>query len=204
MTQTARMGELLVESRILVEALLEDALLRSLIQAKPFGEILCDSNFVSQELIDFAVEIQEVLDNGTLSNHLGVEALRQIKGRNISLAQAVAELGTFTARHNPAILLLDLLSTSGYLDTSEIPPDIQFLTEVNYNQTPVACDMLLANRLVDEKILYGALRCVYLIETKFLTIERAIMALDSVMTNNCSVDEAMHKLGWTARTRLRA
>ena len=64
--------------------------------------------------------------------------------------------------------------------------------------------LLLENKLTSEDLLYGAMRCIYLIDVNFLDIQKAIMALDFANRASLTVDQALIELGWTVRTRLRS
>ena len=204
MKPSLRLGELLVQSRILSEDQLLEALHRSLMEKQPLGVILSGAGLVPEAVVNSAVEIQEMLDNGTLKEPMAVESMLLIRGRNISASQAVAEVGAFKPRTNKSVLLMQILCTSGKLAVNQIPRDIQTRLEVNYNQAADVCRLIVEHQLVPEHLLYNALRCVYLLDEKVLTMQQAIMALDFSVRLGLSIDETMIQLGWTARTRLRS
>lgn len=202
--QALRLGELLVESRVLVEALLPDALTRSVLKQRPLGEELVQSRFVSQALVNAAVEMQEMMDNGTLIQTHAVEALQAIRMREISSTRALAEACTFKARHNLAVSLVDILTSSGIVAVATIPKEVQERVSLNYNQMADVAKLLIENNLVEEHVLYCAMRAVYLLDVKFLNMEQAILAVDFARKDNTTVDEVMRQMGWTARTRLKS
>lgn len=204
MKPSLRLGELLVQARVMSEGQLIDALHESLAASKFIGEVLVGTNLVSQDVVDAAIDVQEMLDNGTLKESAALEVILMVRAKQLSLAQAVAEVGAFRPRSNKAILLMDVLTSSGSITLTQVPRDIQECLEVNYNQASEAAKLLLQHKMIDEQRLYGALRCVYLIDEKILNMQQAIMALDFSQRAGLTIDHVMIDLGWTHRTRLRS
>jgi hypothetical protein len=98
---------------------------------------------------------------------------------------------------------MEILTSSGQVTLINIPGEIQERLDLNYNQASDVCKMLLQHELASEQALYAALRCVYLIDEKIIDLQKAIMALDFSLRANMTIDEAIFRLGWTQRTRLR-
>lgn len=203
MRPTIKLGDLLVEAKLLTEHQLNEGLHRTLMVRRPIGEVLVGHRIVSQDLIDAAIDLQEMIDNNTVTTPLAVEALMMMRANSTPLAVAVAQVGAYKARENRAVTLLNLLTSSGTLPLSSVPAEVQECVEVNYNQSRQVVNMLLQAELVPAGKLYNALRCVYLIEEKNLDLERAIMAIDFAARQDTSVDLALLALGLTMRTRLR-
>lgn len=203
MKQALRLGEMLVEARVLVDKLLPDALVRSLQFQKPLGEILIQSHFANQDLIDAAVEMQEMIDNGCLLQAMACEVLLNMRASEVTFERALGQACTFRARNNMAKPLIELLTSSQAVTQTKLTADIQERVAVNYNQINDVSKQLLELELVDPLLLYSGMRCVYLIETKFINMEQAIIILEITSKTRESVDAVLHNLGWTARTRLR-
>jgi hypothetical protein len=204
MKPSLRLGELLVQAHVISEGQLIDCLHRSLAAAKFLGELLVETKLVTQLVVDAALDIQEMLDNGTLKPAQANEVILAVRARDIPLYQAVAEVGAFRPRSNKAVLLMDVLTSSGSITLTQVPREIQECLEVNYNQAADVAKLLLQHKMVEENKLYGALRCVYLIDEKILNMQQAIMALDFSQRAGWTIDQAMIELGWTTRTRLRS
>jgi hypothetical protein len=204
MKPSLRMGELLVKARILTESQSTEGQHRSLAQCKFFGEILVEAGAVTQSCVEATIDVQEMLDNGTLQEAHATEALLLVRAKEMPLARAVAEVGTFRSRANKAVDLMQILTSCGAIVLTQVPRDIQERLEVNYNQVAEVANSISQGQMTGDGVLYGALRCVYLIDEKILNMQQAIMALDFASKLNLSVDEAMLELGWTVRTRLRS
>lgn len=203
MKQALRLGEMLVEARVFVDKLLPDALVRSLQFQKPLGEILVQSHFATAELIDAAVEMQEMIDNGCLLQTMANEVLLNMRASEVPFAKALGQACTFRHRNNLAKVLVELLASAKAVTLTKLTKDIQERLEVNYNQINDVSKQLLEHELVDPDMLYAGMRCVYLVDVKFINMEQAAIILEIVSQTQDSVDHVLHTLGWTARTRLR-
>jgi hypothetical protein len=203
MKPTPKLGELLSLAYIVSEHHLNESLQRTLIARKFLGEILVEQRHVPQVIIDAAIEMQEMMDNGTLSAPLASEALMLMRANEASLMVSVAEVGAYKPRANKAVVLMELLSSSGAITLTSVPPEVQECTRVNYNQARQAVRLLQESEMVPNQTLYNALRCVYLLDEQFLDFQKAIMAIDHASRRNISIDNALVELGWTMRTRLR-
>lgn len=203
MKQALRLGEMLVEARVFVDKLLPDALVRSLQFQKPIGEILVQSHFATAELIDAAVEMQEMIDNGCLLQTMANEVLLNMRASDVPFARALGQACTFRHRNNLAKILVELLASAKAVTLTKLTKDIQERLEVNYNQINDVSKQLLEHELVDPAMLFAGMRCVYLVDVKFINMEQAGIILEIVGQTHDSVDEVLHTLGWTARTRLR-
>lgn len=203
MKQALRLGEMLVDARVLVDKLLPDALVRSLQFQKPLGEILIQSHFATPELIDAAVEMQEMIDNGCLQQAMAREVLLNMRASDVPFDKALGQSCTFRHRNNLAKTLVELLAAVQAVSLTKLTKDIQERLEVNYNQMADVSKQLIEHELVDPVMLYAGMRCVYLIDVKFINMEQATIILEVVLKTKDSVDSVLHNLGWTARTRLR-
>jgi hypothetical protein len=203
MKPSLKLGELFMEARIISETQLMDCLHRSLLSGRFLGEVFVEHNIASRVAVDAALDLQEMLDNGTITQALATEALLMVRANDVPLYQAVAEVGAFKSRKNKAVDLMQILTSSGAVVLNQLPREIQERVEVNYNQAAEVCKLLLEHNLVAHPTLYAALRCVYLMEIGNINFQQAIMAFDFSLRTKLTLDEAIHMLGWTQRTRLR-
>ncbi|MBS2001547.1 MAG: hypothetical protein JST44_08575 [Cyanobacteria bacterium SZAS LIN-5] len=203
MKPTLKIGELFMEAKIISEQALLDALNRSLSIGAFSGQVFIETQIAPPSVVNAAVELQEMLDNSTLAEPYAAEALMLVRKDGTPLYKTVAEVAVFRQRKNKAVDLMEILTSSGQVTLVNVPGEIQERLDLNYNQASDVCKMILKHNLADERAVYGALRCVYLIDEKVITFQKAIMALDFSMRANLTVDEAIFQLGWTQRTRLR-
>jgi hypothetical protein len=204
MKPTPKMGELMMQAFLINETQLNDALHRTLLTRRFTGEVLVDQSMTKPYMIAAVIDLQEMMDNGTLTQALAKEALVIMRANDVPLRVAVAEVGAYKPRANKAVKLLELLTSSGSVALTGLPNEVQECVQVNYNQARQMVKLLLENKLATEEMIYGGLRCVYLIDENILDMQKAIMALDFASRANLSVDDALLELGWTLRTRLRS
>ncbi len=194
---TIRLGEMLVLGGLVNEIDVLNALEVGLVQALPLGQVLTGASLISQELLDAALRLQEMVDNGTLSPMDTGKVLSLMHREHMSLESAVSEFGASKPEPRPAMRLSEFLKLVGSI-TEE---DIQSALKVCVENSTLFGKILLATGLLDEAALHAALRCQTLLQTGVLKEEQAIIAFNYSQRMRCSVDDALSELGWTIMTR---
>lgn len=198
--RTTPLGYILVEAGLLDQSQLMTCMELALTNERPIGEIFIEEKFLSRSLLKAAIRVQEMVDNGTLTNQHASQALRQIFSEGCSAVKAIAQVGVPRIEKDQRALMQELLTLSGLAD----PKDLETILGPGSGASVDIEKELLLSGIVSESMLYALLRAVYLIEKKFLIQEDAIMALHQCKRSNVSMDEALKELGWTASTRRRA
>jgi hypothetical protein len=192
-----KLGEIFVLAGILNEQDIMNALETGLLNNEPLGQVLVKSGQVTRNLLDLALKLQEMVDNGTLRPLDSAEVLRQINSKDISIAQAVAELGLLKTESHETIRLGELLKLGGFITENDLQESLKLALKNN----ALIGKMLLISGSIEEEMLHAALRCQFLLREGFLREEQAIVALHYCQKMNCSIDDAMEELGWTVPTR---
>ncbi len=192
-----KLGELLVLAGLLNESDLMTALELGLAREMPVGQVLVQTGQMTRAGLDAALKIQDMVGNGTLHALQAAEALRQIVLKNISIAQAVAELGLLKSDPSETIRLGEILQAAGVVSDD----DIQKAIELSTKNSALIGKMLLVSGMIDEVMLHSALRCQFLLREGFLKMEQAVVALNHCQKNHVSFDDALQQLGWTLRPR---
>lgn len=200
---TPLFGDLLLGAGVATERQIREAQLAHITHNKTFGQALIDTQQLPEDFIRAAVVVQEMIDNETLELEKAREALMEVRAKSISPIRAVAEACTFRMQLNQSRALLDLLASVGAIDIESLPVEIQERAGVNYNQVLYLCRSLLASGIVDEEVLYSALRLVDLLNRQIVSIEKASMALEFAIKSETDIEYALYMLGLTERTRLR-
>lgn len=200
---TPLFGDLLLTAGVATDRQVREAQLAHITNNKTFGQALVDSQILPEKFIQAAVVVQEMIDNETLELDKAREALIEVRAKSISPIRAVAETCTFRMQLNQSRALLELLSAAGVLDIQTLPLEMQERAGVNYNQVLYVCRSLLSSALVEEEILYSALRLVDLLNREIVSREKASMALEFAIKSNTDIEYALYMLGLTQRTRLR-
>ncbi len=194
------LGYILVEAGLLDQSQLMSCMEIALTSEKPIGEVFIEEKLLSRSLLKAAIRVQEMVDNGTLTNTLASQALRQIFSEGCSAVKAIAQVGVPRVEVKQRALMQELLSLAGLAD----PRDLEAILGPGSGASVDIEKELLLSGVLSESMLYALLRGVYLIENKFLVQEDAIMALHQCKLSNVSMDEALKELGWTVTTRRRA
>jgi len=200
---TPLFGDLLLAAGVATDRQIREAQLAHITHNKTFGQSLIDTQQFPESFILAAVVVQEMIDNNTLEIDKASEALIDVRAKGVSPIRAVAEACTFRLQLNQSRSLLELLSAVGVIDIRELPVEIQERAGVNYNQVLYLCRSLLSSGMVEEQVLYSALRLVDLLNREIVTREKATVALEFAVKSDTDIEYALYMLGVTERTRLR-
>lgn len=91
-THTVRLGELLVMGSWVTEIELLSAVEKSLFNGMPVGEVLVANNQISQERLDNALELQQLVTGGSIDPVQAGQAMKRMKASGISMKQALKEV----------------------------------------------------------------------------------------------------------------
>jgi hypothetical protein len=196
--QTVRIGELVLMAGFLTEGEILECLELQLIKEKQFGQILLEQGLVTQDLLEAAVVMQDMVANNTVRAFKAAEALRQVKYRGISVYQAVAELspGPKTADQNltPASLLVE----AGLISHDEL---VKICDPGEKSGIKIGRKLLTA-KVLSEAMLYSVLRLLSLSSQGYISSEQAITALNKCKSESLTLDETFTKLGWNVPARM--
>jgi hypothetical protein len=194
--QAIKLGDLLVLAELIMENDLMTALELSLVRQVPVGRILLQSGLITPPVLEAALELQEMVRNGALNSLQAAYALRQIATQRFSLPQALAELGTKDGEGT--VRLGDILKAAGIVSEN----DIRRAIELSAKSSALVGKMLVAAGMLDESMLYAALRCQFLIRDGSLSLDQAISALKRCQESGKSLDEVGREMGFIISTAM--
>lgn len=192
------LGYILVEAGLLEETQLMTCMEIALTDEKPIGEVFIEQKLLSRALLKAALKVQEMVDNTTIATSVAAASLKKIHTEGCSVVKAVAESCCPQLQPHHKSLLIEMLSLAQLAD----PAETQQITSPESSADEFKKELLLSG-LVSESLMYALLRSLYLIDTKILVQEDAIMAIHHCRKSNISLDEALKDLGWTAPMRKR-
>jgi hypothetical protein len=187
-------GYLLVQAGLMDQTQLMTCMEMSLTTEKPIGDVFVEQGLVPRAVMEASVQIQEMVDNSTLSPELAAQAIRQAFTGECSVARAIALACLPRFQVKERALIQELLTLAGFCDARDMKP----LTGAGFAEIERE---LLSGAVVDEKMFYALLMAVYFIQKGFLLQEDAIMALHECKTRKVSMHEALKQLGWTVSSR---
>jgi len=187
-----KLGEMFVLAGILDEEAIMEAIEIGLVKNEPVGQVLVNSDQASINLLDHALKLQEMVNNGKLTPLNTADVLRQVHARNIPLSQAVAELKLPKNPAESTVGLAELLKQSGLLSEDDIR---EAFRESMCNSTLLG-KILTITGFLDEETINSASRAQFLVKQGYLETNQAVIALNYCSRMGRSLDEALVDLGW--------
>lgn len=190
-----KLGEMFVLAGMLNEDTIMEAIETGLINNEPVGQVLVNKNYASIALLDTALKLQDMVDNGKLTPLNAAEVLKQVHSRNIPLSQAVTELGLQRTASESSFGLAELLKQAGLI-TEE---DIRKAFSASMQNSALLGKILTITGYLDEDTLTAAMRAQTLVKQGHLDMSQAMIALNYVSRMGGSLDEALIDLGWSIK-----
>lgn len=187
-----RLGEMLVLAGILTEETMMEAIERGLVTDTPLGQVLLQHNFINMNVLDNALKLQEIVDNGSITPLHSAEVLKHATTKNVSVAQAMTDLGLEKVPNVSSVNLSDLLKLAGVLTED----DVQDAFRKTMQNSNLMGKILTITGYLDDDMLAAALRCQTLIKQGALQQDQAIIALNYCQRMRCPLDDALIELGW--------
>ncbi|MBZ0185308.1 MAG: hypothetical protein K8F91_03575 [Candidatus Obscuribacterales bacterium] len=188
--EVIRLGELLAHSGIVSESQILNAVETGLVSQKPLGQVLVELNLVSEETLKTALQLQDLVESGTLKPMQASHVMVNVIETGVSIPEAVAQIERQMGGGGPDINLKDFLMSSQSVTEDDLLS--AFDTSVNNNQ--LLGRMLLTAGIVDEGTLQAAMRLVFLVKSNILDMENAHKAFAYSKENETTIDEALHEL----------
>jgi len=198
-----RLGELLVRADLLEQQEVDEAVEIGLMEKTFLGEALIERQAIDPDMLEHALQLQEMVLNETLDIEGAITALRELSATNCSLAEALAILDVPPENSKSRVSYLEVMKVAGLIN----PTDQNFGNSAPFIQTKDVhrtARMLMTNGIIDERVYLGSLRCFYLISTGWLNMQQGIIALNYFHHKSCSFDDVLFELRWAVRTYLRS
>lgn len=190
-----KLGEMFVLAGILNEEAIMEAIETGLINNEPVGQVLVNKEYATMSLLDAALKLQEMVDNGKLTPLQTADVLRQVHERRIPVSQAVTELGLQKATPEATVGLGELLKNAGLITED----DIREAFRISMQNSALLGKILTITGFIDEDTLSASMRAQTLVKQGHLEIPQAMIALNYVHRMGGSLDEALIDLGWNIK-----
>jgi hypothetical protein len=155
--QTIKIGELCLMAGFMNESDMLECLEIEIVKEKQFGQILLEQGHVTNQVLEAAVYLQDMVSNDTLRAYQAAEALKSVRVKEVSVYQAVAEL------QPPPQLTPAILTMAELLEQAEVASADQLAAISSGEESSIKVGKkVLAAGLVNEATLYVALRCIRL------------------------------------------
>ena len=185
-----RLGELLIKARIIQPEQLMSAVETALLQNKQLGQVLVGSWIISQEELDSALMLQDMVANGSLKPSRAAEAMARLHNNALSLSEAITQASAMEIENGETITLGTFLGLAGVMTAQD-------LADYGNPQNPALLGkQLVAAGKLSEFFLRDCQRIHTLIVEGLITLERAIVILKHCQSTGRSVKVSLVDFGW--------
>jgi Tetratricopeptide repeat len=197
-----RLGELMVLAGLLNETDVMSALELGLVNEQPIGQVLVFQGFLTEELLDIALELQRKVDMGDLQPVEAGQALAKISATGIDIVEAVQEF-IQPGEEVYEQMTFDKMITLARVVTLE---DIEAALEQCTQSAQILAKVLVMTNFITDATMHAILQCYSMMSNNFLSQDDAIIALDYCLhksaDRNITFGEALQELGWSATQSL--
>jgi hypothetical protein len=186
---TNRLGELLVEAKIVPPEEIEQILLRSKESGLPLGRFLSSIGTVPESLIMIALNLQFLIRDGRIDRDEAIKNLSEAKNKHFQPRRSgrMPKPKIFASSTN--IFLGDLIVRAGLVDQSTLLEHAELALLKNQQLGKV----LVQQQLITEAELLTALTLQGMVASGFIKPRRAAQAMSLVRIKNISLSSALEQ-----------
>lgn len=195
--ETNKLGQLLVESKVIANEELDDCLSSSNRTSLPLGHILCHRTLVSQPLINKALLVQQLIRRGQIMRKQGITAIEEGAAREVKLTKLEINktFKRLPLKNTP--LLGDLLIQTNICTERQVRDSL--LASVTHCTT--LGDALVQSKQVSDYFVSEAIVIQEMMDNSTLELEQAKEALIEMRAHRVSAIQAAAEAS-TYRMRL--
>lgn len=186
-----RIGDLLIRAGILDPTGFDEAIQIATQIGLPFGRVLIMSNFVDEETLKAALQIQSMINDKLLDLESGVTTLTLVKREKLKLDDALQQVGYKKQGNRPTNKLGELLVLSGIINSDQLN---QSLTRSYETGLPMG-RILIQLGVLSQSVLASALNTQVLIRDGKITKEQGIASLKASYERHVSIEQSLVEEG---------
>jgi Flp pilus assembly protein TadD len=198
-----RLGEMMVLAGLLTDTDVMNALEWGLINNQPIGHVLAKKANLKQDVIDAALSLQLLVDQGKIDAISACQHLAKIAATGISVEQAIAEAETPDEASDTTINYRQLLTLSRVISDEDFESAFDFSTK----SPQVIGKFLSAAGYMDGTTVRATLKCQYLLSKGLMSQDDAVATLDYCLHHRpgktVDYDAALSELGWSSKSPLK-
>jgi hypothetical protein len=195
--ETLRLAELFMLAGIVSESDYLECIELEVSQDKPFSQVILEKGLVEPRVVEAGTQLLDMIGS-VLLPFQAADALRQVRTKNITHYQAMAELQPPPQVPQRKLRLGDLVTEAGLASREIVEEHAK-----PHDDSPIRIGKrLLAAGVITEPFLYNALRCQSLAREGLLSADNAVTALTTCRTDNSTLEEALQKLSWHPPARM--
>lgn len=180
-------GDLLVKSGLIDLADLADAIPISTKTGLPVGRVLVGSGFLTDEKLQSALRAQSLIRDNFLTVDMAIKALQAVAAKDVSLDDALADLGWRSEYFELTNRLGQLLRDSDLVSAETIDEALQtcFTTGLPLGR------ILVLKGVISDSVANAAVSSQILVRDKKIDREQAVAALKSAAERHTSIEESL-------------
>ncbi|MBX9771753.1 MAG: hypothetical protein K2X29_10295 [Candidatus Obscuribacterales bacterium] len=186
-----RIGDLLIRAGILDPTAFDEAIQTATQIGLPFGRVLIMSNFVEEDTLKAALQIQSMINDKLLPLDAGVTALTHVKRERVTLENALGQVGYKKQGNRPTNKLGELLLDSGIITSDQLN---QSLTRSYETGLPMG-RILIQLGILSQSVLASALNTQVLIRDGKITKDQGIASLKASYDRQVSIEQSLVEQG---------
>lgn len=194
-----RLGEFFVLAELVSELDLLSAVETGLAEAKPIGQILVESGLVGENVVEAALDLQDLIRANKISPNKAVDVLRRCDETGNSVVEElesfVAEIPAENELPREDARLLELVHGLSFLSDSDFKKIVGQLKGSGMS----AEQYLVEHKLVSTSRLEAAKKCRVLLEGGVLTLEQSIFAVHMWLWSGGELEDVLREIGWLQR-----
>jgi hypothetical protein len=195
--ETLELAELLYMSGLLAESDYLDCLEIEITKDKAFAQVVIDQGLLIPSLLETACQLLAMIGS-VLKPFQAAEALRQVRQKDISVYQAMAELQPPPQVPQRTLTLCQLVSEAGLVSEENIDR-----LNLSGESTAVRTGKrLLSAGLLSEIMLFYTLRCYSLAKEGLVAADQAVKILSACKSESLPIDEVLSKFGLNLPDRM--
>jgi hypothetical protein len=193
-----RLGELLIESGLVDQANLMNAVELGLLQDKLLGQVLRQLNLLNEQDLAASLELQKMVSGGAIRRADAVELLKQCHNENANIQDVLKRKQPLERPAPPDArddLFLDqFLKIAGIITQA----DIDRAVKLGSQNSDIFGKMLQTAGIMEEQMVEASLDAYALVSDNTLTMDQAMIALKNCQANGHDLESAFKALGWAA------
>lgn len=194
-----RIGALLVQANVVRADVLAQALQHARAAGVKVGEVLINYYHVNAVSFQGALDLQQLIKEGSLTADMATRALRAVHQHGKGLEQALTELGWEGNKRIKINDLAELLLDAGYISKGQIE---QVSWNCAKNGLPLGRNLVLSGA-ISPSVLGAALNCLVLIRDGRITPKQAVSALRASIQQKIAIEAVLSLPAWVTPNHVR-
>jgi len=193
--RTVLLGELLIAAGTITKPQLSNAIEVSVSTGKLLGQVLVDSHYCTQSLLENALQLQEMIISNQCSQQDAIRVMFLMDREGLRIEQAIQKVRMNELGNTKRVSFTEFLKLLGLITDNDIEKALQLGRE----NSQMMLQMLLMTDVCDANFLHLAAGCNAMMEAGRMTAEHAFILFDYARKKQINVTQAMKELNWTQR-----